>query len=106
MRQGIDIERIKRFILSRSSPFLSGNFTTAELAYAFSHSGPAAHLCGFFCAKEAYRKASGKPILFRDIEVRHTTAGAPYLAVKGRRQRCLVSISHADAYAVASVIIP
>jgi holo-[acyl-carrier protein] synthase len=105
MRHGIDIEEVKRFALKRGSNLLKTNFTECELDYAFSRSLPAMHLCGLFCAKEAFRKAYGKPILFRDIEIRHTTLSAPILFLKGKRQRCSVSLSHTKEYAVASAII-
>ena len=84
-----------------------------DFVYAFSKSLPAQHLCGFFCAKEAYIKASGKrKVDLRKIEVVHDDSGAPLLLIHVEAEvdganlmEISLSISHTREYANAVVII-
>lgn len=64
------------------------------------------YLAGRFAAKEAYSKALGtgigKTVAFKDIIILNDTKGAPYIL---NDTYAMVSISHSDRYAVATVII-
>jgi len=63
------------------------------------------HLAGLFAAKEAVIKAvSPSTIFFEDIEVFHTSQGAPYVLVKGKVISMLISISHSNSVAVAVAV--
>jgi holo-[acyl-carrier protein] synthase len=117
MKLGTDIEEVKRFNLSRDNAFLQKVFTNLELDYAFGKSIPAQHLCGFFCAKEAYIKAIGdRKVDLRSIEICHNESGAPFICViesdlnvesglNLKSEKILVSISHTKEFATATVII-
>ncbi len=75
------------------------------------------HYAGRWAAKEAFLKALGLStdgIAFRDVEVVRDATGRPDLRLHASAraalaaaggQRCHLSISHEDAYAVAVVII-
>lgn len=67
------------------------------------------YVAGRFAAKEAFAKAAGTGIgklAFQDMEVSQTEAGAPVLHVAGyEEENIFLSISHAERYAVAQVIL-
>lgn len=108
---GIDIESIVRFKLGSESNFLNETFSEDELSYANESGCPEKHLCGFFCAKEAFLKASMKQnIKHRDIVVLHDKTGRPSLKLSNevtwdRKCKISLSISHSGEYATAVVII-
>jgi holo-[acyl-carrier protein] synthase len=109
MEVGIDIEDVKRFRLKRSHHFLRHAFAEEELEYAFSKKNPAIHLCGFFCAKEAAKKAlCPASLLLREIRVSHTKEGKPIMSIAKKAMKgrwgLKVSISHTPSYATAVVI--
>ncbi len=109
MRIGIDIEEVKRFVLSRNHPFIRHAFTKKEMRYAFSRKNPAMHLCGFFCAKEALIKAlCPASLLLREIEITHGRNDEPKMSILKKslkiRKGIDVSISHTEKYAVAVVM--
>jgi holo-[acyl-carrier protein] synthase len=66
-------------------------------------------LAGRFAAKEAYAKAKGtgigKEISFQDIEISNDELGKPIVIAKGQDLKPHVSISHAENYAVAQIIL-
>ena len=100
---GIDIEKVRRFRLKRTSRFLLDNFTDYEIRYAFSKTNPEMHLCGLFSAKEAVIKTLKKKVMMKDIEVK-SVHGKPTIHIKNMRGKFIVSISHCDEYAIANVI--
>ena len=104
MEIGTDIEKVARFKLAKNSPFLNTHFTKNELEYAYSHTKPEMHLCGFFCAKEAVNKTLSKSVLLKNIEVSHEKSGRPLVKIKGKKDSFLLSISHCEEYAVAFVV--
>jgi holo-[acyl-carrier protein] synthase len=102
---GIDIEETKRFKLKRTSAFIKKTFSASEISYAYSRTKPHLHLCGMFCAKEAYCKASAKKLDPLKIELGHEKSGKPYLLTNGKKNSDFeLSISHCDTYAVAIVM--
>lgn len=106
---GIDIERIERF-LNREDSFYTEIFTQSEISYCRSRSLPQQHFCGIYCAKEALSKAlSGvaKNLTYRDLEVAHDANGRPYFVKTDvlSTMNISLSISHTKDTAVASVFI-
>lgn len=112
-----DIARIAGTIAQYGDQFLHRIFTEGEVAYCTRRREPAIHFAGRFAAKEAAMKALGTGhshgVLWRDVEVvRH--GGPPRLTFHGgaaRRfaamggQGSLLTITHAEALALAQVII-
>ena len=101
---GFDLCEIARMEkLAENSRFLTRFFTEEEVAYIDSRGkNKAQTMAGIFAAKEALAKALGTGIVFemRDVEVRHSKAGAPYYVLSGEaarlggEDRFLLSISH------------
>ena len=123
IRQGIDIVDIEKFraVLGRNPGLVDALFTEEERKYCLSRKDPPMHFAGRFAAKESYLKAVGTGFhgtgidhVFQEIEIRSTGSGRPEITIQGwaakmaaRRKirRFAVAISHADRYAVASVLL-
>lgn len=108
MRLGIDLVEVQRFqkFLDRwGETGLLRLFTREEIAYArlANPELAAQRLAARFAAKEAFRKALGRSVPFREIEVVHGENG-PYLLWQGRRFP--VSLTHTTALAAAVVFMP
>jgi len=104
---GIDIEQIQRFekmLKKFDKKTLLRVFSQTELDYCFSKKYPHIHLCGKFCAKEAFFKATNLKIPLSKIEILNDTNGAPYIYIDNKQFSADISISHTDEYAVAVVI--
>jgi len=117
---GVDIietARIEASIERHGDHFLQRVFTEGEIAYCSSMKISARHYAARFAAKEAVSKAFGTGIgeqmEWRDIEVQRKESGEPFLVLHGGAARLarargvaetLLSLSHADHYAVASVL--
>ena len=97
--------------------FLRRVFTDAEIAYCTRQRDPVPSLAGRFASKEAAMKALGtghsRGVLWKDIEV-FRQYGPPQLRLTGgalRRfqamgaRRSLLTITHADALAMAQVLL-
>ncbi len=108
---GTDILEIERIgALLHREIFLRRVFTEGERAYVAHAPLPAETAAGLFCAKEAVSKALGTgfgtQIALRDIEIRHTEAGAPCVMVRGHEDLSWsLSISHCRSYATATAIL-
>lgn len=113
---GIDTVRISRIEKAiKNAAFTDRVFTAAEKKYCDSKPNGAQSYAGIFCAKEAAVKALGTgfkhSIVPSDIEVGHTSDGAPTLdfygiaAEKFRPYRAALSISHDGDNAVAVVLL-
>jgi len=114
----VEVERIARMLDDHAERFLERCFTPAERAYADSSlKRRVEHLAARFAAKEAALKALGtgwrSGIAWTDIEVGSDASGAPFLKVTGQAARFagergitswLVTLSHTESNAVASVI--
>ncbi|MEL7472864.1 MAG: holo-ACP synthase [Planctomycetota bacterium] len=113
----VDVARIKRSIDRHGDRFLERVFTPDEIAYAGDKKRRFEHLAARFAAKEAALKAIGtgwrSGIAWTDIEVRSLASGEPALSVYGRAgelarekniDRWLISLSHTETLAFASVI--
>lgn len=92
-------------------------FTESELGYARGLKREMEHLAARFAAKEAVLKALGTGwsggIAWTDVEVTRNASGAPGVALHNRAAQIadrrgvtewLISLSHTDSHAIASVI--
>lgn len=112
MTLGVDIEEVDGFPETtnvREHEFYSRTFSPSELSYALLAANPRQRLCGMFCAKEALRKCgpSLAALDFLDIEITRQQ-DAPGIRIADESLNSafefLVSISHTDRVATASVI--
>ncbi len=117
---GIDLvecDRLKQAVDRHGEHFLRRVFTAGELAYCRGRKREIEHLAGRFAAKEAVLKALGtgwvSGISWTDVEVCNDAAGRPHVNLSGRCRELaetlgvdeiLISISHTNAMAMASVI--
>lgn len=117
---GVDVvetARIEHSISRFGERFLRRVFTEAEIAYCESMKHAARHYAARFAAKEAVSKAFGTGIGvhmgWTDIEVRRRETGEPYCVLHGPAlalaetrgvAEVLISLSHADHYAVANAV--
>lgn len=114
----VEIERMRR-ILARTPSFARKVFSEAERAYCDGKANPEVHYATRFAAKEAVVKALGtgfsEGIGVRDIEVRRTTKGRPYVVLTGRAREVAreqgvremplsLSFTHTEAVACAMAI--
>jgi len=118
---GVDIvetSRIQRVFERHGERFARRLFTPDEIAYCEKFKNKAERYAARFAAKEATFKALGtgwrEGVRWLDVEVTHQPSGKPELVLKGRAQElgqtlgvthAAVSISHADHYARAQVIL-
>lgn len=118
---GVDIVEIARMkaILGRTPSFARRVFSEAERAYCDGKPTPETHYATRFAAKEAVVKALGtgfsEGIGVRDIEVRRTAKGRPYVVLTGRAREIArelgvreipisLSFTHTEAVACAMAI--
>jgi holo-[acyl-carrier protein] synthase len=117
---GIDIAetaRIEVSIQRYGERFRNRIYTMREIEYCERFKNKAERYAARFAAKEAAFKALGtgwrQGVRWLDVEVTHLPSGKPELALRGRAlevatqlrvTRAMVSLSHADHYAVAQVI--
>lgn len=117
---GIDLVEISRFaeFLDRHPDRARDRlFTKAELDYAAGKKRETEHLAARFAAKEAVLKALGtgwaQGIAWTDVEITRDHAGRPGVVLYNRAAQCaaeqgitawLISLSHTEHYAMASVI--
>ena len=114
----VEIERMRR-IIARTPSFVEKTFSEAERAYCDAKAAPEVHYATRFAAKEAVLKALGtgfaEGIWVRDVEVRRTSKGRPYVVLSGRareiaRERGVreiplsLSYTHSEAVACAMAI--
>lgn len=114
----VKVQRIAEMLRDHGDQFLKRCFTAAEAEYSISMPRrKAEHLAARFAAKEAVMKALGTGltggISWTDIEVSRDGSGRPGLRLSGvalqHAQRLgisswLISLSHTDDHAMASVI--
>lgn len=114
----VEVPRIARMLADHAERFAERCFTPAEQAYCSSSARRAAeHYAARFAAKEAVLKALGRGLgeglSLREIEVVRGPAGEPDLVLHGGAgtiarergvTRWLISLSHTESLAIASVI--
>lgn len=98
----VDIARIGGVFERHGERFLEKVFASSEIARARGTKRLQEYLAGRFAAKEAFMKAQGGRLPWRDIEVL-SEKGRPFIVYRGRRYDG-VSISHERSYAVSVVI--
>lgn len=111
----VDVERFSKLVTKGGDAFLERCFVKRELEEASYKTNE--RLSAWFAVKEAVLKAIGtghsNGTSFTDIEILHDDVGAPSVRLIGRTREIaeqmgirnwLVSISHIDKIAVASVI--
>lgn len=118
---GVDIVEISRMrdIMARTESFVEKTFSPMEIEYCNSKANPEVHFATRFAAKEAVLKALGTGfddgIWTRDVEIRRTSKGRPYVVLTGRarevaRERGVreipisLSYTHSEAVACAMAI--
>ena len=104
----IDVERVKK-LAEKNPRFLKRIFTDREISYCQKKRNKHQHLAARFAAKEAFFKAIGRRISWRDVELINLSSGKPQLEIKSKERfsfrEAHVSISHLAEYAVATVIL-
>ncbi|MFN7020076.1 MAG: holo-ACP synthase [Phycisphaerales bacterium] len=113
----VSIERIAALAADHAERFLERCYTPDERSYQAGSRRYHEHLAARFAAKEAVMKALGtgldNGILWTDIEVVRSPRGEPGLRLTGRAaeiaasrgiRRWLISLSHTNDLAVASVL--
>jgi holo-[acyl-carrier-protein] synthase len=99
----VDVSRIKGVIEKYGDRFLDKVFTREEIAYARRRKTADESFAGRFAAKEAFMKAMGRKLEWKDINVLQCE-GKPYIEFNGTRYDG-ISISHERLYAVSVVVI-
>ena len=118
---GVDIVetvRIQQVLDRHGERFCRRLCTPREIAYCERFKNKAERYAARFAAKEAAFKALGTGwgdgVRWLDVEVTHQPSGKPELVLSGRAEQvahqlgvtqAAVSISHADRYVVAEVIL-
>jgi holo-[acyl-carrier protein] synthase len=104
----IEVERVKK-LAEKHPRFLERIFTPREIDYCLQKRNKYQHLAARFAAKEAFFKAIGKRINWKDVELFNLPSGKPQLEIKSKEnfsiQEAHVSISHLKDYAVSSVVL-
>lgn len=115
-------DRIGEIITRRGDRFLQRVFTEKEIAYCSARKFSAPHYAARFAAKEALFKALGtgwaEGVGWRDGEIVNLPSGEPQLFLHGEAAavaakklapgttlRVLVTLSHADGYSMAVVVL-
>jgi holo-[acyl-carrier protein] synthase len=114
----VECVRIERSLERFGEKFLHRVFTDGEIKYSMSMKFPARHLAARFAAKEAVSKAFGtgigKAMGWRNIDVRKKPSGEPFLVFSGPAQElaakrgvtsALITLSHTEHHAMASVVL-
>ncbi len=114
----VEVPRIARMLADHAERFSERCFTPAERAYCSKSAKRAPeHYAARFAAKEAVLKALGRGLgeglSLAEIEVVRAPGGEPNLQLHAGAEsiarakgvtRWLISLSHTESYAVASVI--
>ena len=114
----VECARIQRSIDRFGDRFLHRVFTSGEIEYSMSMKFPARHLAARFAAKEAVSKAFGtgigRAMGWRNIDIRKKASGEPFLVFSGPAQELaakrgvtsvLITLSHTEHHAMASVVL-
>ncbi len=113
----LEVSRMEQELSKGSAGIKDDVFTPSEIAYCEGRRYPARHFAARFAAKEALVKAlpdAGVTLRLQDVEVERTETGAPRLVLHGEARdaawrlgvkKILVSLSHTDGLATASVVL-
>ena len=103
MRIGTDIVEIAR--IKDPDRLAKKILSPKEMEYYEARSNKAETIAGFFAAKEAFMKATGKGLTLaamNDVEVLHEDLGAPYILFQNKTYS--VSISDDGGFAIAMAL--
>jgi holo-[acyl-carrier protein] synthase len=104
----IEVERIQKLIETKPR-FLQRIYTPEEIGYCKTKMNRHQHFAARFAAKEAFFKAIGRRISWKNVELVNLPSGKPQLKLKSEEkfdfERVHVSISHLEEYATAIVIL-
>jgi holo-[acyl-carrier protein] synthase len=114
----IECARIQHSLDRFGERFLHRVFTDGEIEYSMSMKFPARHLAARFAGKEAVSKAFGtgigKAMGWRNIDIQKKPTGEPFLVFSGPAQElaakrgvtsALITLSHTDHHAMATVVL-
>jgi len=114
----IECARIQHSLDRFGERFLHRVFTDGEIEYSMSMKFPARHLAARFAGKEAVSKAFGtgigKAMGWRNIDIQKKPTGEPFLVFSGPAQdlaakrgvtSALITLSHTDHHAMATVVL-
>ncbi len=109
---GVDIienSRIKKIHQKFGKRFLKRILTEEEIKILNSKTNQLEFLCGRFCAKEAFFKATNKHITsFQDLYIVNNKDGMPEIILKNQKiqyKNISLSISHSRDYTIAVCIV-
>lgn len=112
----VEIDRIRRAI-EKNPRFLERVYTQQEIACCRRKANCWQSFAARFAAKEAVGKALGTgigPVGLKEIEVINAASGQPQVALYGKAQelaqsrniqRVHISLSHSEAYAIATAVL-
>jgi len=104
----IEVERIRN-IIKKNPRFLEKIYSPSEVLYCEGKKTKYLHLAARFASKEAFFKALGKRINWKDVEVVNLESGKPQLKINSKHEfpftNSHVSLSHLEDYAVAVVVL-
>jgi holo-[acyl-carrier protein] synthase len=100
----VEVSRVARLRQEYGDKFLNRIFTDGEIRYALGKRRSDESLAARFAVKEAFMKARGRRLPWKNIEICSGERGRPFVLFEGGRFDG-VSISHERAYAVAVVVI-
>jgi holo-[acyl-carrier protein] synthase len=114
----VENARIQHSLERFGERFLNRVFTAGEIAYSQSMKFPARHLAARFAAKEAVSKAFGtgigKPMGWKDIDVRRKESGEPFVILEGGAKKLAdergvtavwITLSHTEHHAMAMIVL-
>ena len=113
----LDVARMAMELKEEGGGFRNTVFTPSEIEYCEAKRYPARHFAARFAAKEALFKAlsgSASRDFWREVEVARTGDGPPRLLLHGQVKEAadrlgvtdiLLSLSHTDSLASASVVL-
>lgn len=81
--EAVDVERFAHALLRWGDRLKQRLFTGPELDYCLAMRFPERHLSARFAAKVSVKKALGRSIRFKDMEIRRDKGGRPSVEVKG-----------------------
>jgi holo-[acyl-carrier-protein] synthase len=99
----VDVSRITEVVMKYGEAFLNKVFADSEIDNVKDMKRKYESLAGRFAAKEAFMKAYGKRLAWKDVVVGHR-GGKPFISFRGKKYH-YVSISHEKSYAVSVVFM-
>jgi len=104
----IDVKRIKTLV-DKNPRFIQRIFTPEEIRYCLRKKNKYQHLAARFSAKEAFFKALGRKISWKEVGLKNLASGKPQLEIKSEEnfpfKEAHVSISHLEKLTAAVVIL-